>query len=103
MAATSNTRREPTTNGYLTSRLTETATIPRNPLENRRLMMATQNKAANKAQDLKGRLKEGAGRATGNKDLKRKGKSDQTKSAVKDVGEKVKDAASTVKDKLTDR
>ena len=65
------------------------------------LMMGTRDKASNTAQDLKGRVKETAGRATGNKDLKNKGKSDQAKSAVKDLGENAKEATSTVKDKLT--
>lgn len=65
--------------------------------------MGTRDKTANTAQDLKGKVKETAGRATGNKDLKNKGKSDQAKSAIKDVGEKAKDAASTVKDKLARR
>ena len=64
--------------------------------------MGTKDKASNKAQDLKGRVKETVGSATGNENLKRKGKTDQTKSALKDSGEKVKDAASNVKDVLKD-
>jgi uncharacterized protein YjbJ (UPF0337 family) len=63
--------------------------------------MGTQDKASNKAQDIKGKVKETAGKATGNKKLERKGKSDQVKSAVKDVGEQVKDATSKVKDAVT--
>jgi uncharacterized protein YjbJ (UPF0337 family) len=60
--------------------------------------MGTKDKASNKAQDVKGRAKETAGSVTGNEDLKRKGKADQTKAALKDSGERVKDAASHVKD-----
>jgi uncharacterized protein YjbJ (UPF0337 family) len=63
--------------------------------------MATRTKAANTAQDIKGKVKETVGRAAGNKKLQNKGKTDQAKSAVKDVGEKAKDAASTVKHKVT--
>jgi uncharacterized protein YjbJ (UPF0337 family) len=62
--------------------------------------MGTEDKASNKAQDLKGKVKEAAGKVTGNKDLEAKGKSDQAKSAVKDVGEKVKEAASKVKETI---
>lgn len=60
--------------------------------------MATADKASNKAQDLKGKVKEAAGKATGNDKLEAKGKTDQAKSAVKDVGENVKDAVGKVKD-----
>jgi uncharacterized protein YjbJ (UPF0337 family) len=64
--------------------------------------MGTRDKASNKAQDLKGKVKESVGSATGNDDLRRKGKTDQTKSALKDSGEKVKDVASHVKDVVKD-
>ena len=60
--------------------------------------MGTKNKTSNKAQDLKGRVKETVGSATGNEDLRTKGRADQTKSSLKDAGEKVKDAGSKVKD-----
>jgi uncharacterized protein YjbJ (UPF0337 family) len=60
--------------------------------------MGLQDKASNEAQDVKGNVKEAAGKLTGNQDLENKGKSDQAKSAVKDVGEKAKDAAAKVKD-----
>jgi uncharacterized protein YjbJ (UPF0337 family) len=65
--------------------------------------VTTRDKASNEAQDLKGKIKEGIGSATGNDDLKAKGKADQTKSALKDVGEKVKDAVASVKDTVTHR
>ena len=60
--------------------------------------MGTKDKVSNKVQDLKGKGKETVGSATGNKDLRIKGKTDQTKSSLKDAGEKVKDAGSKVKD-----
>jgi len=63
--------------------------------------MSTEDKASNKAQDIKGKVKETVGRATNNEDLEAKGKTDQAKAAVKDVGEKAKDAVGTIKDKLT--
>ncbi|QBJ96840.1 CsbD family protein [Rhodococcus sp. ABRD24] len=63
--------------------------------------MGIADKAQNKAQDLGGKAKETAGKATGDDELKNEGKGDQVESAVKDAGEKVKDAASTIKDKLT--
>jgi uncharacterized protein YjbJ (UPF0337 family) len=64
--------------------------------------MGTKDKASIKAQDLKGKAKETVGSATGNEELRRKGKTDQTKSTLKDSSEKLKDAASNVKDVLKD-
>jgi len=63
--------------------------------------MGTQDKASNKLQDVKGKVKETVGKVTGNEDLEHKGKTDQAKASVKDVGEKVKDAASDIKDAVT--
>jgi len=63
--------------------------------------MGTADKASNKAEDLKGKVKEAAGKATGNERLEAEGKSDQAKSAVKGAGEKIKDAATKVKQALT--
>jgi uncharacterized protein YjbJ (UPF0337 family) len=60
--------------------------------------MAASDRASNKAQDLKGKTKEAAGKLIGNDELKNKGKADQAKSAVKDVGEGVKGAAKQIKD-----
>lgn len=65
--------------------------------------MGNQDTASNKAQDIKGKVKEAAGKAVGNEKLEDKGKSDQAKAAVKDAGEKVKDAASKVKHAITDK
>jgi uncharacterized protein YjbJ (UPF0337 family) len=48
-----------------------------------------------KAEDMKGRLKEGVGDVTGDKDLKREGKMDQasaaTKKTIDDAADKMKD------------
>jgi uncharacterized protein YjbJ (UPF0337 family) len=60
--------------------------------------MGTKDKASNKAQDLKGKVKEKVGSATGNESLRTKGKTDQMKSSLKEAGEKVKDAGSKIKD-----
>ena len=65
--------------------------------------MGTRDKASNKIQDLKGRVKEKVGSATGNEDLRTKGKADQTKASLKDAGEKVKDAVSNVKHAVKDK
>lgn len=63
--------------------------------------MGTQDKASNKLQDVKGKVEETVGKATGDEDLENEGKTDQVKASVKDVGEKVKDAASEIKDAVT--
>ena len=63
--------------------------------------MGTTDKASNKAQDIKGKVKEAAGRTTGNERLEAKGKADQAKSSIKDAGEQVKDAGRKVKDAVT--
>ena len=54
--------------------------------------MGAEDKAANKAEELKGQAKEKVGQATGNRDLEAEGKGDQTKGNLKQAGEKVKDA-----------
>ena len=54
--------------------------------------MADTDKAKNKAQELKGKMKEGVGDATDNPRLEREGRADQTKGNLKQAGEKIKDA-----------
>jgi uncharacterized protein YjbJ (UPF0337 family) len=54
--------------------------------------MSTDDKAKNKAQELKGQAKERTGRATNDERLEAKGKRDKTKGSLKQAGEKVKDA-----------
>jgi uncharacterized protein YjbJ (UPF0337 family) len=63
--------------------------------------MGTKDRASNRAQDAKGRVKEAAGSLTGNRDLKNKGKTDQAKAAMKNTGEDLKDAVHTAKDAVT--
>jgi uncharacterized protein YjbJ (UPF0337 family) len=50
------------------------------------------DKSKNRAQRGKGKVKESAGKATGNERLRRRGKADQLKGKLKQTGEKVKDA-----------
>jgi uncharacterized protein YjbJ (UPF0337 family) len=56
------------------------------------LAMSGSDKARNKAQRLKGAVKEVVGRAIGDVALERQGRQDQRESHLKDAGEKVKDA-----------
>ena len=54
--------------------------------------MAKTNKVKNAKQHAKGKLKEVAGEATGNDNLRAEGKNDQSVANLKQAGEKVKDA-----------
>ena len=54
--------------------------------------MGLKDKAENSAENLKGKAKEQTGRHTGDRDLEAEGKVDQSKSDLKQAGEKVKDA-----------
>lgn len=54
--------------------------------------MGADDKADNKLEDLGGKAKEAAGKATGDDALKRQGERDQSKADFKQAGEKVKDA-----------
>jgi len=54
--------------------------------------MGLTDKAKDKAQEGKGRVKEAAGKATGDKDLESEGKTDKIVGDVKQAGEKLKDA-----------
>jgi uncharacterized protein YjbJ (UPF0337 family) len=54
--------------------------------------MSTEDKAADKAQEVKGKVKEKAGQATGDEYLEGEGKADQVSGNLKQAGEKVKDA-----------
>jgi uncharacterized protein YjbJ (UPF0337 family) len=54
--------------------------------------MGLDDKARNKAQELKGETKEGVGRATDDEELQAEGQADQAKGNLKQAGEKVKDA-----------
>jgi uncharacterized protein YjbJ (UPF0337 family) len=54
-------------------------------------MAKAANKARNAAQSAKGKIKEGAGKATGSRKLQAKGKADRAKASVKKSGERIKD------------
>jgi uncharacterized protein YjbJ (UPF0337 family) len=54
--------------------------------------VSNKDKAKNAAQIVKGKVKEAAGRTTGDHQLQADGKSDQMKGNLKQAGEKVKDA-----------
>jgi uncharacterized protein YjbJ (UPF0337 family) len=53
--------------------------------------MSAEDKIRNKIDELAGKGKEIAGRATDNPDLEAEGRGDQAKSNLKQAGEKVKD------------
>lgn len=59
--------------------------------------MSGTDKAKDKAERIKGKSKEAAGKAVGNERLESEGKVDQAKSGLKQAGEKVKDAAAKAK------
>ena len=54
--------------------------------------MGIDDKLKHTGEDVSGKLKEHTGKATDDKDLEAEGKTDQTKSDLKQAGEKVKDA-----------
>ena len=54
--------------------------------------MATEDKAAHKATELKGKVKEGVGQATDDQELEAEGQADQAKGNLKQAGDKIKDA-----------
>jgi uncharacterized protein YjbJ (UPF0337 family) len=54
--------------------------------------MATEGKAAAKAKEAKGKLKEGAGKVTGDEELEAEGQGDQAAGNLQQAGEKIKDA-----------
>jgi uncharacterized protein YjbJ (UPF0337 family) len=54
--------------------------------------MGTENKAKNKAKEVKGKIKKKTGEAVGNPRLEAEGTADQAEGDLKQAGEKVKDA-----------
>jgi uncharacterized protein YjbJ (UPF0337 family) len=54
--------------------------------------MSAEHKAANKAREVKGKAKKGAGKAVGNRRMEAEGRADQTAANLRQAGEKVKDA-----------
>jgi uncharacterized protein YjbJ (UPF0337 family) len=55
-------------------------------------LMGIDEKADNKAEEVKGKGKAKVGKATDDRDLQAKGKAQQAKGSMKQAGEKVKDA-----------
>lgn len=53
--------------------------------------MTDSNEFDNKADELRGKVKEGVGKLTDDKELENQGKSDQVKGNLKQAAEKVKD------------
>jgi len=54
--------------------------------------MGLDDKIGNAAEKLSGNAKEGAGEASGDRDLANEGRADQGKADLKQAGEKIKDA-----------
>ena len=54
--------------------------------------MATEDKAANKVTEIKGKVKKGTGKAIDDPAMEAEGRTDQSKGNLKQAGEKVKDA-----------
>lgn len=54
--------------------------------------MATENKAANKATEAKGKIKKKTGQVTGDAGLEAEGRAEESKGDIKQAAEKVKDA-----------
>jgi uncharacterized protein YjbJ (UPF0337 family) len=73
----------------------------RNKKPEEQAKMSTKDRASNRTQDAKGRIKEATGSITGNRDLENEGKTDQAKAGMKNVGEDLKDAGHKVKDAVT--
>ncbi|WP_020658950.1 CsbD family protein [Amycolatopsis benzoatilytica] len=53
---------------------------------------------AHKAEEMKGKAKEAVGNATGNEQWQGEGKAEQAKGALKQAGDKIKDAVKGTKD-----
>ncbi|MDC7121982.1 CsbD family protein [Cellulomonas fimi] len=60
--------------------------------------MGLDDKIEHAAEEAKGKVKEGAGRATGDERLEAEGQADQTSANVKQAGDKARDAVDDVKD-----
>ena len=54
--------------------------------------MGLDDKIENKTQDIAGKAKEATGKTTDDEQLEAEGKTDQSKSGLKQAGEKIKDA-----------
>jgi uncharacterized protein YjbJ (UPF0337 family) len=65
---------------------------PRERVDPRRRPHGHRRQDDNKAEELKGKVKEGVGDATDDRDLQAEGQADQAKGNLKQAGEKIKDA-----------
>ena len=54
--------------------------------------MATEDRAAHKATEVKGDVKENLGKVTGDREMEAEGKGDQAKGNLKQAGDKVREA-----------
>ena len=54
--------------------------------------MSSENKAANKVTEIRGKIKKAAGQRTGDADLEAEGRAEESEGDLKQAGEKVKDA-----------
>lgn len=54
--------------------------------------MATEDKAAHKVTEVKGKVKEEVGKVTGDEEMEAEGQADQVKGNLKQAGDKIKDA-----------
>ena len=54
--------------------------------------MSAEKKATNKVTEVKGKIKKNAGRATDDASLEAEGRAEESKGALKQAGEKIKDA-----------
>ncbi|WP_375164375.1 CsbD family protein [Arthrobacter sp.] len=61
-------------------------------VDERRNAMGADEKAQNNAEKLGGKIQEGLGKATGNRDMEAEGQKDQSKANLKNAGENIKDA-----------
>ncbi|MGX5696402.1 CsbD family protein [Agromyces soli] len=65
--------------------------------------MGVGDKMEHGAEELKGKVKQGVGKATGDESLEAEGHADEAKADLKQVGDELKDAGERAKDALTDR
>lgn len=63
--------------------------------------MAADDKVEHKGEELRGGAKSTVGKAVGDDRLERQGENDKTSAKMKQAGDKVKDAADDVKDRMT--
>lgn len=75
-----------------------TAGSPETSMHQKGPVMSATDKIKNAGEEAGGKVKEAAGKATGNEDLEASGQADQASANVKQAGEKAKDAVKDVLD-----